>query len=141
MPPELKEFSALAAPSAGVNFRAHAPAIFVGERTTPSGKAVLLVLRFEGYVIYGDGPVTYTFNFDEYGRNVEMNQHVVTRQTVIPSAGNFDRLFTGQADPNDRAHISFRYVIKGRDGIIDAWLKEQSLEMKVRTGPATQAAP
>jgi hypothetical protein len=140
-PPYFAEFTALSLPAGGFNFRASAPVIFVGERQrSRDGNKVLLVLRYEGPGIYVDNPI-YTFNYDLYGRHVEGANNVMTREASIPCSGPYiDRFFAGQADPTDPTHISFRYAIKGQEGIIDAWLEEQSLRMKVRTGPATRTS-
>lgn len=143
LPTKVAEFSALSAPGSGVNFRAQPPVVFAGDRELPGGKRVLLVLRFEGYVTFGSQAArVYTFYFDLYGRHVERDADVATRMTTLLEHGYFDRLYAAQADPTDRSHVWFRYVINGEEGIIDAWLKQDAtMEMKVRTGPAaTQPA-
>jgi hypothetical protein len=46
------------------------------------------------------------------------------------------RIFAGQPDMSDPAHLTLNYAVDGENGIIDGWLlNENELKLQVRTGP------
>jgi len=48
-------------------------------------------------------------------------------------------LFVGQSDPHDASHFTIRYEMSGGEGVIDGYLKLQSIEFSVR-GPLESLA-
>jgi hypothetical protein len=55
--------------------------------------------------------------------------------------GNRLRVFAGQADAKDPSHLTMDYVLDGRAGTIDGWLRAAGFEMRPRDGkPVYDAA-
>jgi hypothetical protein len=46
-------------------------------------------------------------------------------------------VLAGQPDPADASHFTIPYLIDGRAGVIDAWLRDEGIDFKPRTGQPT----
>jgi hypothetical protein len=62
-------------------------------------------------------------------------------QTVFIPPGGRLRIFAGQPDPADDAHLTIRYEVNGMPGLIEGWLRDDSyggVQLKI-TPPAPPA--
>jgi hypothetical protein len=54
--------------------------------------------------------------------------------------GNVLRIYAGQPDPEDASHFTIAYVLDGRPGTIDGWVRNNGLELRPREGTRTYDA-
>ena len=45
-------------------------------------------------------------------------------------------ILSGQTDATDRSHFTIPYLVNGRPGVIDGWLRDDGLVLKPRSGEA-----
>jgi hypothetical protein len=139
------------------------PVCFIGERRTPSGTRRLIVIQLQAKQLANVSATnnTYTAQIattrllyatsfrlgdetsppDRMGHwelelllpESRLTRSVTTDQWQEHRGGNIT-LLAGQADEKDTSHILIPYRRDGKDGVIDAWLRDEGILLKPREG-------
>lgn len=70
----------------------------------------------------------------EYGA-----MHCAANDGLARGTGDF-RLLAGRPDPLDDTHFTIEYIRGETHGVIDGWLRENRVELRVRNGPGFDAS-
>jgi hypothetical protein len=125
-------------------------AVFLHERTTPSGRRRIVI-------VFPNAGLPVGMVYGGAGRIVEFQSHTAVPATLVPGSElrrlgksrlclilkteDVLRLFWGQPDPRQSDHFTIGYELNGTGGTIDGRLKDDGqLDLNVRDGPAKKAA-
>jgi hypothetical protein len=116
--------------------------VFVGGLRTPAGRRVLVAVDVQT-IRSSPGradPPLHVRAFTAAGR-FEAPQQYLDNQTTVPLQPFFDlRLFAGQRDPVNETHFTIPYESDGRPGTIDGWVKENAVDLELRTSSPTSTS-
>jgi hypothetical protein len=151
------------------------PLLFLHERTTPAGEAVLVGVHLHSGSTFmrnetrDRGRPGQVFRFYQakqraiiascspVGGGTSPNRSLVLKLSLpdqdsravatleegqsldtppVIDYGNVLRFYAGQPDPDDASHFTIAYVLDGRAGTIDGWLRNDGPELRPREGRA-----
>jgi hypothetical protein len=111
--------------------------VFCHGRTSPSGRQRLIVIDFthNSFKAHVIRPGTL-FTRPQLLRRTDVVQEVSYAILLREDKKDHVRMYAGQPDPADPAHLTIKYEKNGEPGIIDGWLTDEEwVRLRVRTGP------
>jgi hypothetical protein len=128
-----------------------APLVFLHDRTTQNGQRRIVVAQFVSRQAYepnrsGVIPrrqlIIQSFTVAAPGvpavKSQGQTMYVSLRSDSTKPTKGFQpsalTLLAGQADPSDAAHFMIPYLIDGKAGVIDSWLRDDGIDLRPRHG-------
>jgi len=137
-PPQWMELSAATGPPI-ITFAS----VFLHERRTPSGQAVLVTCDVtsvtHGVIEATNAAVTARTLTRGSVLSLPQRRFQDNLRLALAKRDGIVRILWGKADPNDSTHFTIDYTVAGRVGTIDGWVKDDfSVLLEPRGEPTSQ---